>query len=221
VVPKLPAEVYRTGQEIGVPLIIGNNARERSIQGGPDAVTKAIQDYYGALSAKAMEIYGAKAPAHPPHGDTGSQFQTDNMFRCGATVIAAWHGSKNPTWEYEFSQAYEPRGAVHSWELQYVFGMLGNNATQPVDRKISDQVQEYWTNFSRPATRTAEPSPRGRRSMPSDRTWSLPRMAPSPKRDCAARLAKSFSRRWSRRSRNRTSVVRPKSERLSSTHPRT
>jgi carboxylesterase type B len=25
--------------------------------------------------------------------------------------------------------------------------MLGKDATQPVDRKSSDQVQEYWTNF--------------------------------------------------------------------------
>jgi len=149
VVPKLPAQVFRSGAEIGVPLIIGNNARERSVQGGPEAAAKAIQEYYGPLSPKAMEIYGGKSNPYPPHGDMGSQFQTDNMFRCGATVIASWHGSRNPTWEYEFSQAYEPRGAVHSWELQYVFGMLGKDASQPVDRRVSDQVQEYWANFAK------------------------------------------------------------------------
>ena len=29
-----------------------------------------------------------------------------------------------PTWEYEFTRGYEPTGANHSWELQYVFGNL-------------------------------------------------------------------------------------------------
>ena len=148
-VTRLPAGVFRAGQEMAVPLIIGNNARERSIAGGPEAVTKAIETYYGPLAAKAMEIYKAGASGYPPHGDTGSQFQTDMQFRCGAVVIASWHGARNPTWEYEFSQAYEPRGAVHSWELQYVFGVLSANADKPADRSLSDQVQQYWTNFAK------------------------------------------------------------------------
>jgi para-nitrobenzyl esterase len=157
-VPRLPAAVYRAGEEAAVPLIIGNNGRERSIQGGPDAARKAIEDYYGSLAPKAMQIYNAK-PGYPPHGDTGSQFQTDNMFRCGAATIAQWHAAKSPAYEYEFTQAYEPRGAVHSWELQYVFGMLGKDASQPMDRKVSDQVQQYWANFAKTGNPNGESLP--------------------------------------------------------------
>ena len=47
--------------------------------------------------------------------------------------------------------------AVHSWELQYVFGMLGDNANQPADRSLSDQVQQYWTNFAK----TGNPNGKG------------------------------------------------------------
>ena len=145
-IPRLPAAVFKAGQEAAIPLIIGNNARERSVQGGPDAVQKAIREYYGDLTSKAMQVYNGAA-GYPPHGETGAQFQTDTAFRCGAVVVAGWHGGRNPVWEYEFSQAYEPRGATHSWELQYVFGILSPGASQPIDRKISGQVQEYWTNF--------------------------------------------------------------------------
>jgi len=71
------------------------------------------------------------------------------MFRCGSVMVANWHGAKFPTWEYEFSSAPEPRGATHSWELQFVFGNMLMGANRPEDRKLSDEVMEYWTNFAK------------------------------------------------------------------------
>jgi carboxylesterase type B len=62
---------------------------------------------------------------------------------------ASWHAAKFPTYQYEFTRGYEPQGAVHSWELQYVFGNLSPQASDDKDRKLSDQVQQYWANFAR------------------------------------------------------------------------
>jgi para-nitrobenzyl esterase len=149
---KVPAQVFKDHQELPVPLIVGNNGRERTLAGGPEALKKAIEAFYGNQASQAFKLYGLDGPnpdSYPPHGDGNSQWETDNMFRCGSVVIANWHSARFPTWEYEFTRASEPQGAVHSWELQFVFGNLRPEASQPADRKLSDQVLEYWTNFAR------------------------------------------------------------------------
>jgi para-nitrobenzyl esterase len=144
VITKEPAAMFRAGEEAAVPLLIGNNARERTALG----LTKEIQDFYGPLAPKALKLYASAATDYAPWGEAKSQFATDMQFRCSASTIAQWHSSKAPTYEYEFTRAPEPRGAVHSWELQYVFGNL-KQATEDADRKLSDEVQIYWTNFAK------------------------------------------------------------------------
>jgi para-nitrobenzyl esterase len=144
VITKPPAAMFRAGEEVTVPLIIGNNARERTATD----LTKEIQDFYGELAPKALRLYSAAPADYLPWGDAKAQFATDMQFRCSASTIAQWHSAKASTFEYEFTRAPEPRGAVHSWELQYVFGNL-KQATEPRDRKLSDEVQLYWTNFAK------------------------------------------------------------------------
>ena len=150
VLPQLPARVFRSGGQAPLPLLIGSNARERALEGGAEALRKAIDDFFGGLAPQARKLY-SQGVTYPPHGDANAQYSTDTVFRCASVAIADWHSIKNPTWQYEFSQAYEPLGAAHSWELQYVFGNLLPTAPQPVDRTVSDQVMTYWTNFAKNA----------------------------------------------------------------------
>ena len=148
-ITRLPAEVFRSSEAAAVPLIIGNNGRERTTAGGPEGLKKAIEEYYGSLAPKATKVY-AEVDNYPPHGNANAQFSTDTMFRCAAVTIAGWQSAKHTVYEYEFTQAPEPRGATHSWELQYMFGnLLAGQANNPLDRKVSDQMQTYWVNFAK------------------------------------------------------------------------
>ncbi len=58
-------------------------------------------------------------------------------------------------WRYEFGRAIPPKSTTqHSTELPYVFGNLWNEGSQAgqfteVDRKLSDAVETYWTNFAK------------------------------------------------------------------------
>jgi para-nitrobenzyl esterase len=59
------------------------------------------------------------------------------------------HRHVAPTWEYQFSHGYEPLGAVHIWDMQYLFGFRVPLANQPIDQQLTAAVQRYWTNFAR------------------------------------------------------------------------
>src|SRR5258708_13787417 len=139
-----PAASFRAGEEAVVPLMIVINAREWTVAD----LTKEIQDFYGVLAPKALKLYESAAADYAPWGDAKSQFATDMQFRCSASTLAQWHSAKAPAFEYEFTRAPEPRGAVHSWELKYVFGNL-KQPTKPTDRKLSNEVQVYWSNFAK------------------------------------------------------------------------
>jgi para-nitrobenzyl esterase len=148
VITRSPIEIFRSGAEAPVPLVIGNNGRERPGQGGAEGLKEAIGTFYGTMSDKATALY-EKVPSYAPWGDANAQFTTDTQFRCSAVQIASWHRAHAPTWEYEFTRGYEPVGANHSWELQYVFGNLLERSNDPMDRTLSDEVQLYWTRFAK------------------------------------------------------------------------
>src|SRR5438132_9565108 len=69
--------------------------------------------------------------------------------------------ARNSAFEYEFARVRygrEPVGATHASELAYVFGTLdtvgvrGAGTTAHftfVDRQVSEEMQQYWTNFAK------------------------------------------------------------------------
>jgi len=103
----------------------------------------------GGLAREALSLYRPEAATDGADGARGIEFMTDKRLRCGPTLIAAWHGRKSRTWEYPFSHGYEPLGAVHLWDQQYVFGIMVPPADQPADRALSEAIEHYWTNFAK------------------------------------------------------------------------
>ena len=160
VLPSSSAEIFASGRQLPVPLIIGNNAREMGAPASPEALKKGIAASFGNAAAKAEELYGVadggKGNDDPLYGPAAAQFAADTRFRCGSIAEAIWHSDqKLPVYEYQFDHAIAGRPATqHSAELPYVFGNLLpggflGGAYVEADRKISNEIQEYWTNFAK------------------------------------------------------------------------
>jgi para-nitrobenzyl esterase len=161
VFPKPPAEVFATGQEQRLALLLGNNSRERT----PPSTTiedlnKSAEAMYGSLAARAAVLYGF-ASSDPPkpdplYGGPAAQWVVDTLYRCPVVAQLVWHAAAgNPAYEYQFDRTApgrEANGATHGSEVAYVFGSLGpagNPRYASTDYAISTAMQQYWTNFAK------------------------------------------------------------------------
>jgi para-nitrobenzyl esterase len=158
VFPRSPVEVFAEGKQNSMDLLIGSNSREIGRPFFPmnGDLEKSIRDQYGPLTERARKVYGladGNTPApHPAYGDAMAQWATDNQFRCSAVAELLWHAdAKHVGYQYEFARVApgrEAAGATHAAELPYVFGTL-RGAYNDIDRKVSTEMQAYWTNFAK------------------------------------------------------------------------
>jgi para-nitrobenzyl esterase len=160
VFPKPPEQVFASGQEHRVALLLGSNSREQ-VPGSlaPQDLAKAIEQAYGPLAPKAQALY--VGTPDPLYGTPVQQWATDTSFRCSAVVQLMWHAAAgNASFEYEFARfppGRETLGATHASELAHVFGTVKLNffgvgppaKATAVDSQISDVMQQYWTNFAK------------------------------------------------------------------------
>jgi para-nitrobenzyl esterase len=165
VVPVFSPQVYRDGKELPVAMIVGNNGRESG--GGPgrgaaprppeEVLKSQIENGYKKypdLQAKMTTLYGldggtGQPSTYPPYGTPLAQLGTDESFRCQATMLANWHSAIAPTFEYEFTAGTDEHPPLHSGELASVFGVLFDWASDPKFHKLSEQMEQYWTNFAK------------------------------------------------------------------------
>ncbi|MBN9662226.1 MAG: carboxylesterase family protein [Acidobacteria bacterium] len=150
---KSPGELFASGAQAAVPLMIGNNGREWNFTGPEDGLKKGIAATFGSLAPQALKLYGldggAPQQGYPPYGNAGSQFSTDTSFRCPSVLIAGQHSRRAPTYQYEFTVGPVEKGTPHSGELQYVFGVRGVQETADPDPTQTKRVQGYWVNFAK------------------------------------------------------------------------
>lgn len=161
VLPESPSVAWARRRELRVPIIIGGNASEFPAPGSLPELRTSMADWFGDLAPEAWRLYGIagdRAPAPDPvYGDAGDQWGSDQSFRIPGILHGEWHqAAGNRVWEYEFDRAIAPHPRVqHSSELAYVFGNFlrkGGMVTgefDAADRRLSDVMLGYWTNFAR------------------------------------------------------------------------
>jgi len=163
VFPESPMKAFAQGREQRVGLLLGSNSQELQRPFFPmtGGLREAIAEQYGALADRALAAYGLSGTAEPePDAEFGpalAQWATDSQFRCGSAAELAWHtAAGNTGYQFQFSRSApgkEALGAPHGSEVAYVFGTLGagqdTRKYDETDRKISEEMQQYWTNFAK------------------------------------------------------------------------
>jgi len=156
------ADTYAAGKQAHVPLLAGWNRDEG---GGDDAKSVTAASWkqkaatlFGDRSAEFLSLYP---------GDDDAQAQRSSIDFNGDRFIAfgTWKWleaqvktGESPVYRYHFELAaptskFHPGSwAFHSDDIEYVFGTLDTRpgaVWRDEDRKLSELMMDYWTNFAR------------------------------------------------------------------------
>ena len=159
-ITKYVALAYKDGEELPIPMIVGNNAREQTHHYKPAVIKKWIQSNYGSLAPKAEEFYeyanGGTGNDDLLFGPSTVQITADTRQRCPAIAEGIWRSEHHRiTYEYMFDPPIAGEAATrHEAEIPFVFGNLlpSGPLSGPftdADKKISEQLQTYWINFAK------------------------------------------------------------------------
>ncbi len=168
--PKQPVDIYGSGEQAQVPLLVGWNSAESGYGGllGNDAptvdnYTKAVQKIWGDKANEILVTYHANTDADVPQVATqlaSDRFIGFSTWRWSDVQSAT---SSKPVYRYLYARprpqtkadknnSVQPAatGASHSSEIEYALGNLATNRVydwQPEDEKVSQIMQSFFVNF--------------------------------------------------------------------------
>ena len=164
--PASPDELYRKGEQAHVPLLAGWNRDEGTWRAffGSTPVTKEnfiakVRQDYGEHAAVILRLFPAANESELKQA--ARHLNTADFIAYGTWKWLEFQKPVAPVFRYEFDQmppaaadAKEPdagKVAYHSAEIEYVFGMLDSKHLPwtPADYKLSELMQNYWTNFAK------------------------------------------------------------------------
>jgi para-nitrobenzyl esterase len=164
--PKSVPAIYAAGDQAHIPMLAGWNAdemRSAVIFANPQPTAESFR-------AKAETDFGPDAveflKLYPTNTDAEAVRSAGDLASDRFIVYATWRWleaqvttGNAPVYRYRFDlggpgDKYHPAeiGAFHSDDIEYVFGTLDSRPGahwRPEDRKLSDEIQQYWTNFAR------------------------------------------------------------------------
>jgi para-nitrobenzyl esterase len=167
--PHQPITALRHGSAAGTPLLMGTTHDEsRSFVLGsypgltPDAYAAEIR----AIFADADTVL-AEYPAdhYPSPAIALATVLTDQTYACPQLTTARTASAAAPVFAYEFqensglTQAWQPMGAMHGWDLPFLWKLNMPQANYPeltlAQRHLSDTMIGYWATFAHKGTPNA------------------------------------------------------------------
>ncbi len=166
VLPTPMMDIFRTGKQRPLPLIIGSNSDEASVLSYFDidvaSVVKRVRKQHPLGLRLIKWLYsGVK-----DDGELGRQISRDMAFTTmGYVAMLAQHKAGAPGWRYYFDYVSEnartlcPNGTWHGSEIPYVMNNMHliessqviEGGYTPQDKAFAEVVSEYWLNFARHA----------------------------------------------------------------------
>ena len=164
--PEPAAAIYESGKQAHVPLLAGWNADEGSYHTVFEDQKPTVQAYeawvrkhFGDKASEVLRLYPAasdeeaKQSAQALAGDQSIGFSTwkwiNMQLKTGQSVVYRYRFEDAPPAAAD--DHGESRGAYHSAEIEFVFDVLPskNLPWRPEDRKLSDEMATYWSNFAK------------------------------------------------------------------------
>jgi len=166
VLPQPALQLWQQGQIPHIPLLLGTNLDEihfwtqvedLPIASKPPALLlKQVSSIAGDRAPSIIQTYRA---SFPDYGESVVHLATDVLFRLPAIRMAESAARQQPTYMYLFTyrptSAARDYGAMHSMEIPFVFGVLGQQdviavtGRSPGLQKIQDRIQNAWIRFAR------------------------------------------------------------------------
>jgi para-nitrobenzyl esterase len=155
------AETYEAGRQAHVPLLSGWNRDENFA-----TVTGMTAEKWKEFAATTFGVHAGEFLTIFP-GDSDEQaarsaidYESDSFiaFSTWKWVMAHAKTGDAPVYRYHFEQPAPPSKfhpgsfAFHSDDIEYVFGTLDARPGAewlPENRRLSDEVMSYWTNFAK------------------------------------------------------------------------
>ena len=155
-------DTYAAGKQAHVPLLAGWNRDEGSFFAMRPITAEQFKGMIGGLykerTAEFLTLYPAETDAQALR--SAIDYGSDNFIAFGTWKWIEAHRKtgESPVYRYHLElgalpSKYHPGTyAFHSDDIEYVFGTLDTRpgaVWRPEDRKLSEQMMSYWTNFAR------------------------------------------------------------------------
>jgi para-nitrobenzyl esterase len=152
---------YAAGKQAHVPLLAGWNRDEWSAMGKGMTVEKwkaYAAQHFGERAEEFLKLYPGETDEQAAR--SAADYGGDSFIAFGTWkwIEAHRESGESPVYRYRLELAalpskYHPDlAAFHSDDIEYIFGTLETRPGQtvrPEDRKLSEEMMSYWTNFAK------------------------------------------------------------------------
>lgn len=192
--PESPSDIYAAGKQAHVPLLAGWNKDEAAEEvvnaperPTPETLRTMAEKRFGSNAGEFLKAYSAPNDIEAPRvakdfaGDRFIAYETwawlEAQVKTGDASVYRYHFDLGSPGDPIHPAAI---GAFHSDDIEYVFGTLNSRkgaAWRPEDYKLSQLIQDYWTNFAK----TGNPNAAGLPNWPTYNAaggWQVMHLAP-------------------------------------------